>query len=45
MDDLLVARYLGESTGEARDIFQRLWTWLRPRLLGCPACPPRIWAT
>jgi urease accessory protein len=45
LDDLLVARYLGESTGEARDIFQRLWSWLRPRLLGRPACLPRIWAT
>jgi len=45
MDDLLVVRYLGSSTFEAREIFQDLWTGLRPRLLGRSACPPRIWST
>jgi urease accessory protein len=45
MDDLLVARCIGESTFEARGWFQDLWSWLRPHLLGRRACPPRIWST
>ncbi len=45
MDDLLVVRYLGSSTFEAREIFQDLWSRLRPQLLGRNACPPRIWST
>jgi len=45
MDDLLVVRYLGCSTFEAREIFQRVWMRLRPLLLGCDPCPPRIWST
>jgi urease accessory protein len=45
MGELLVARYLGESTSAARDIFQNLWTLLRPRLIDRNACPPRIWST
>ncbi len=45
LDELLVARYLGESTFEARQIFQRLWAWLRPALYGRAPCPPRIWNT
>lgn len=45
MGELLVARYLGESTATAREIFQKLWTGLRPHLIGRPACPPRIWST
>ncbi|HEB50037.1 MAG TPA: urease accessory protein UreD [Desulfobulbus sp.] len=44
-DDLLVARYLGDSTMEARSLFAEIWSLLRPRLLGRPPCPPRIWAT
>lgn len=45
LDDLLVGRYLGSSTFEAREIFQNLWAGLRPLLLGRKACPPRIWST
>jgi urease accessory protein len=45
LGELLVARYLGDSTEEARRLFQTLWRALRPRLLGRPACSPRIWAT
>lgn len=45
MDDLLVVRYLGESTFEAREIFQNVWMRLRPVLLGRGPCPPRIWST
>jgi urease accessory protein len=45
LGELLVARYLGGSTEEARRLFQALWCNLRPRLLDRAACPPRIWAT
>ncbi len=45
LGELLVARYLGDSTEEARRLFHRLWTTARPLLLGREACPPRIWAT
>jgi len=45
MGELLVARYLGESTFEARELFQQLWGGLRPQLIGRTACPPRIWST
>jgi urease accessory protein len=45
MGEQLVARYLGDSTSTAREIFQKLWTWLRPHLIGRTACPPRIWST
>lgn len=43
--DLMVARYLGESSQQARTLMQQLWAILRPRLLQRPACPPRIWST
>ncbi|WP_028580277.1 urease accessory protein UreD [Desulfogranum japonicum] len=43
--EILVARYLGFSTFEARTIFQHIWTSLRPALFNCEACPPRIWTT
>ena len=45
LEDLLVARYLGDSTEEARRLFHSLWQTMRPLLLGRDACPPRIWAT
>ena len=45
MDDLLVARYLGDSSAEAKHLFWSLWKWLRPRLLGREVCTPRIWST
>lgn len=45
IDDLLIGRYLGDSTFEARELFQKAWSRLRPALLGRPACPPRIWST
>jgi urease accessory protein len=43
--DLLVARCLAPGTEPARRLFAALWGILRPRLLGLPACPPRIWGT
>lgn len=45
MDDILVARYLGDSTERARHCFVAIWQALRPLLLGREACVPRIWAT
>ena len=42
---VLVARYLGESSEEAKRLFARLWAVLRPALLGREACEPRIWRT
>ncbi len=45
VDDLLVVRYLGASTAQARELFVRLWRELRPALLGRDAVAPRIWAT
>lgn len=45
IDDLLIARYLGPSTQQARQLFQHLWQILRPEVHHLPACAPRIWAT
>jgi urease accessory protein len=42
---LLVARYLGDSSEEAKQLFARLWAAIRPELLGREAARPRIWAT
>lgn len=45
IEDLLVARYVGDSSSEAKKLFENLWTWLRPKLCGREACPPGIWST
>lgn len=45
LDDLLVARYRGDSAEQARALFIRTWAVLRPRLLDRAACEPRIWST
>ncbi|HEX5092715.1 MAG TPA: urease accessory protein UreD [Burkholderiales bacterium] len=42
---VLVARYLGDSTEEAKCRFQELWKLLRPALFGREARMPRIWST
>jgi urease accessory protein len=42
---LLVARYLGESTEQAKRYFGELWQRSRLAMLGKAACPPRIWDT
>jgi urease accessory protein len=42
---VLVARYLGDSSEEAKRLFSRLWATLRPELLGREAREPRIWST
>lgn len=43
--DVLVCRYLGPHTHEARACLQRAWEVLRPELLNKAACTPRIWNT
>jgi urease accessory protein len=45
LPQVLVARYRGHSTGEARTYFATLWRLLRPALAGRDAVPPRIWTT
>ena len=45
LDDLLVLRMLSPNAIELRETLQRAWAVLRPRILGRPACPPRVWRT
>ena len=45
LDDLLVCRYLGASTEQARNLFIQIWTQIRPQTIQREACPPRIWNT
>lgn len=45
IEGFVLARYLGPCSEQARNLFARLWTLLRPGLLGRAACPPRIWRT
>lgn len=45
LDDILVLRYLGKSTNEARELFIHAWKIIRPQTLGRDAATPRIWAT
>lgn len=45
LGDLLVVRCLAPASEPVNRLFRSLWGILRPRLLGRPACPPRIWAT
>jgi urease accessory protein len=45
IDDLLVVRYLGDSTENARRGFSAIWNRLREPVLGRQALVPRIWNT
>lgn len=45
LDDLLVVRYLGDSTELCRNLFIKIWAAIRETVLGRPPCPPRIWST
>jgi urease accessory protein len=45
LPDLLVARYLGDSSEEAKRLFARFWAAIRPQLFGREAHEPRIWRT
>ena len=40
---LLVARYLGDSSEQARRFVLATWSILRPALMECPAIVPRLW--
>ena len=42
---VLIARYLGDCTEEAFAQFTRLWSLLRPAVMGRDAHAPRIWRT
>jgi len=42
---VLLARYLGDSSEQAKRLFAQLWSVLRPALFGREAQPPRIWST
>jgi len=42
---LLVARYLGDSSEAAKRCLVRIWSLLRPALIGRAAVEPRIWST
>ena len=41
----LCVRYLGSSAARAREMFARVWSEIRPLLVGKPAVFPRIWST
>jgi urease accessory protein len=43
--EVLMCRYLGPHSEEARRCFACTWEILRPLALQRPACAPRIWAT
>ncbi|MCB1752286.1 MAG: urease accessory protein UreD [Gammaproteobacteria bacterium] len=45
VDGLFIARYLGDSTEQARYLFTEIWKMLRPVVLNRPPCAPRIWNT
>lgn len=42
---LVVARYLGDSSEQAKRCLTRIWSLLRPALFGRQAVEPRIWRT
>jgi len=45
IDDIIILRYLGDSTNEARELFVAAWSILRPHILDRKPEIPRIWAT
>ncbi|MDM3872336.1 urease accessory protein UreD [Porticoccus sp. W117] len=45
VDDLLIARYIGPSAVQCRELFVKLWSQLRPKHIGKNAEIPRIWNT
>ena len=45
IDNLLVARYLGDHPGQAKEQFEALRQALAPELTGRQAAVPRIWNT
>jgi len=45
LPELIVCRYLGTSTEQAKTLFTTVWNLVRQELLHRPACRPRIWDT
>lgn len=45
LNDVLVVRYLGNSTELAHRLFRNIWLSIRPLVNGLEAVPPRIWST
>jgi urease accessory protein len=45
LDDLLVVRYLGDSTEQCANLFITIWATIRTAVIGRAPCPPRIWST
>ncbi|MDB5808269.1 MAG: hypothetical protein JWN94_391 [Betaproteobacteria bacterium] len=45
LPDILVARYIGHSSEQAKNYFIELWRVLRPHFSGRAAVTPRIWTT
>jgi urease accessory protein len=45
LGSLVLVRYLGSCTQQARRLFMAFWTLLRPLLLARPASAPAIWST
>ncbi|MCL4170908.1 UNVERIFIED_CONTAM: hypothetical protein GTU68_065783, partial [Idotea baltica] len=45
LDDILVARCLGQYAEQISTTLKLIWMALRPDVLGRDACHPRIWAT
>jgi len=45
VDDVLVFRMLGDDCERVRAHLERVWSALRPAILGRPVCRPRIWNT
>ncbi|EXJ11038.1 urease accessory protein UreD [Nitrincola nitratireducens] len=45
LDSLLVVRVLGHQTEALMALLTRVWSEVRPDIIGKPACIPRIWAT
>jgi urease accessory protein len=42
---VLIARYLGDSSEQAKQLFSKLWRVLRPTVFGREAHLSRIWST
>ncbi len=45
MDDLLIARCLGQHAEQVSTTLKTVWSALRPDVMQRPVCLPRIWAT
>lgn len=45
LKEVMVAQYLGHHAEQAKQLFTRLWTFIRPMLINKPICIPRIWHT